>query len=270
MTHASDGALQAYLDGELEREEETAVTRHLEGCGECAAELASLRAAGTLFSSAMAEADTAAPVAQAAAAVRSKAPPRVIPLARPAAARRRAAYGSALGALPRAAVLVLGLAAVASATIPGSPVREWVVATWERVWAEPAAEAPPPVVAEREAEPELPVSGVSIRSANGSIEIFVDGAAADSRIAVRLVDGDRATVEATGGAAAARFFTGPGRIQVRGGDQGEFRIDLPRGARSVRIEVDGRAYLVMESGALRFQMPSEESGDAELLFRIGR
>ncbi|HUH12725.1 MAG TPA: zf-HC2 domain-containing protein, partial [Longimicrobiales bacterium] len=53
MNHATEGTLQAYVDGELEAFEHSALERHLEACSACVAELEGLRAAGARFASAV-------------------------------------------------------------------------------------------------------------------------------------------------------------------------------------------------------------------------
>src|SRR5688572_11458897 len=119
MAHIEQGDLQAYLDDEVGARAE--IDAHVHSCAECAAELGRLREASTLFASAMHGMDTQAPVFSAlaelkhsngAAAVAPKRQPARVPLVRVP--------------LARAALLLFGFAAAASATIPGSPVRAWL------------------------------------------------------------------------------------------------------------------------------------------------
>src|SRR5437868_10591481 len=110
MTHVEHGQLQAYLDGEVDARTSVDIENHLKSCVSCLAERKALESAAQVFATAMRGVDIAAP-------------------ARPviaAAARKPAGLWLSRGALSRAAIMVLGVAALASAAIPGSPVRKWL------------------------------------------------------------------------------------------------------------------------------------------------
>ena len=109
-SHLDEGMLLAYADGELSPGEREEVREHLEDCTACTTELEGLRSAAGALTGALGLLDRPAPATVSPEQLRWRA-------RRPAPARRGWA------ALPRAAVLVLGFAAAASATIPGSPVR---------------------------------------------------------------------------------------------------------------------------------------------------
>jgi hypothetical protein len=74
----------------------------------------------------------------------------------------------------------------------------------------------------------------------GNVRILVNSPAPGLRVHVRLLDTDRATVEATGPASSARFRTGPGRIEVANAGAGDLRIELPRSVAHAIVEVDGK------------------------------
>ena len=111
--HLGEGTLQALLDGELSPPEHAAAEAHLAGCPSCAAELRDLRALNERMAGLLALGDHPAPVAQAQMRMRAR-------------RLRSTRTFSWQAALLRAAVLVLAFAGVAAATVPGSPVREWI------------------------------------------------------------------------------------------------------------------------------------------------
>jgi anti-sigma factor RsiW len=267
--HLEEGTLQAYLDGSLAAADRIGVDEHVSGCEQCAEQLEELRAAARLFSSSISLLNHPSRLAhaqQAAAQVLRNPPARVLTFGRPAVQART---------LVRAATLVLGFAAAASATIPGSPTRDWLVTAWERIAATfgdaPEVAVPQPVAPTVttpavEPAPPTPVAGVSVRPGAGRVEIVLRGSA--SVIRVRLVDGERAVVQASGGAASASFQTGPGRVQVTGGTGGELLVDIPRSADRVLLVVNGQTYLTREDGEVSVPGPASENTGSEFLFRI--
>ncbi|HEX7117915.1 MAG TPA: zf-HC2 domain-containing protein [Longimicrobiales bacterium] len=233
MNHVSEGMLQSFLDGELDREARTRVEHHVDACGACAAVLSELRDAAIRLEHALALLDRPAPLEAAERAMRRR---RVA--TRVAAPRR---------ALARAAVMILGFAAVGSAAIPDSPIRAWVAAAWRQgvaVFADaPAEPAPATPAAETGA-------GISIRPHDGSAWIVVESPAPGVRARVRLVDGDRVAVRALGAAASARFRTGPGRVDIVAPGAGELEIDVPASLAGARLEVDGRVVVTKVGATL--------------------
>ena len=255
MTHVDEGRLQALLDEELHAGERAEVETHLRDCLACRTELAGLRDAGAAFGEAMLLLERPRPVA------------RDYAIAWP----RRGAGGWArvAGALPRAAVLVLGFAAAAAAVVPGSPLRGWVEGLGEP---EAAPVAIAPVSAELpEAAPDVeapPESGVLVDPLNGTVRVDLRDAGTRLGVRASLSDAAQAGVFATGAAADARFDTGPGRIEVVGAGSGELRIELPRGASSATVTVNGVEYLRKEGDQLRLVAPAEDSAGAEVRFRV--
>jgi Putative zinc-finger len=257
--HLDEGTLQALLDGELPPAEASAAEAHLAACTGCAAELRALKALHGRLGALLGAADVPAPVAQAQMAMRRR---RVQRQERMAEARR---------ALLRAAVLVLGLAgAAAAATIPGSPVRQWIAGVVapaapeaplrEELAEETAAPAPAPVP---------PPAGVSILPDEGTIRVVLSGAAEGLVVRARLSDAGRAAVTASGAAAGARFRTGPGKIEVVGAGPGEVMVELPRSARAAFVEVNGRVYVAKDGQRLRVMAPVLDPAAPEPAFRVG-
>ena len=254
MKHLDEGILQALADGELDGGERRAAEVHLAGCGACAAEQAALRVDHATLGAALARADVAPPTAAAQMSLRRK---------------RAAAQWAGQGrrALLRAAVLVVALGGVAFAAVPGSPLRSWI-----------AGDAPAPARGELPAlKPRTapapvahaPAAGVSILPDGGAVRVVLNGAARGLLVRARLSGGELAEVSASGAAAAARFRTAPGRIEVLGAGAGEIRIDLPRAAEAAVVEVDGRVYVAKEGAELRVTTPGAPSATApEAEFRV--
>lgn len=260
MMHPDEGTIQALLDGELEPAARAGTERHLAGCPACAEAAAELRAARDRFRFALRAADTAAPVEPARAAVRRRA--------------ANAGAGRALRrGLARAALLVLGVAGIAYASVPGSPVRAWL----ERD--APAAHEPlaplavePPAV--HSVEPpavhsvEPAVSGISIRPEDGRVRVVLSASAPALRVHTRVGDGELAEVEATGAAAGARFRTGPGRIEVVGAGPGEVHVVLPRAAHTAVVEVNGEVRLLRQGERMQLMGPVEQDDASGVVFRV--
>lgn len=248
MQHFETGLLQAHLDGELYGPESEQLVLHLADCAECRHELEELDAASRQ-------------VAEAISALRRPMAPASMPFGGAEAAR---ASGGGWAALPRAAVLVLGFAAAASAAVPGSPVRGWLESLLAP--AAPDGVLPPAVVAEDANG--LSETGVSVPVESRTVRIAIDDAARGVEVTTTMAAGPRAGVFASGSAASARFTTGPGRIGVLGASGGELRIEIPATATSASVHVDGRLYVRMEDGMLRFNVPDGTAAGTSVRFRI--
>ncbi|MBA4158204.1 MAG: hypothetical protein H0X65_12100, partial [Gemmatimonadetes bacterium] len=183
--------------------------------------------------------------------------------------RRRAGRSTAM--LRRAAILLLGSTAVLSATVPGSPLRDWLAndrgaagPTATAVHEPVAAPATAPAAESAEAAP----AGISVRPLEGRMRVVLTAPAPGSRIRVRLHDGERVGVWAAGVAARARFRSGPERIEVDGAGPGEIRVEIPRAAREVTLEVDGQVYLRKQGEDLRFPGPAADTAGPEIVFEV--
>jgi hypothetical protein len=257
MSHPEEGTLLALLDGELPEAERAEVARHLAACPDCAAAMREMQGLRALFHGAVARTDVPAPAEWALPAVRRRA---------------RTGQGAQVRrALLRAAVLVLGFAGIAYAAVPGSPVRSWI----SRLVAPPATPArepelhPAPPAPTASAARERAPAGVSIAPEAGGVRVMLSGSGPDLRVRVRVSDGERAEVFATGEAAGARFRTGPGRVEVVGARGGEVTVTLPRGARTAVVEADGRVLLAREGDRLRVLAPAVNGPGEEMVFRVG-
>ena len=255
--HLDEGTLQALLDGELPPGELAAAEGHVATCAACAAGLEALEAVNRRAGLLLGLADVPAPTARAHNAFRAK--------------RLGGGFGEARRALLRAAVLVLGLAGVAAATVPG--VRHFIA---DAVLPAPAApadalpDAPSEHAAAPAAEAAAPPAGfppgvLVAPDDEGAVRVAFTDAGRGLRVHVTVTDEEQAEVTAAG-----RFRTGTGRIEVAGAGPGDAHVALPRGAREAVVEVKGRAYAVLEGGRLRAVAPTAEgSSDDELVFRVG-
>lgn len=270
MSHPAEGTLQAHLDGELPRADRAEVERHLEGCAACRAVAERLRAAAASLTGVLALLDRPAPTERALGAASRQ--------------RWRRWVGVDAGqVLRRAAVLVVGVATVASATVPGSPLRGWIaglvrpdapasVPAGDSVAAAvpgaPPAGAPAPGAAVPGAAPAASAAGVSVLPELGRVRVVLTAPSPDLRIRVRLSDDPYSDVRATGLASGARFRTGPGRVEVSGAGAGEVEVVIPRGARSAVVEVDGRAYFRKDGEGIRLLAPASDSSGSEVVFTV--
>lgn len=243
MAHLDDGALQAYLDGEITGRDRAATAEHLLTCGECRGRLDALKRANQRLTSALAALDVAAP---------AEAPRR------PLSARSRLGVGG--WSVVRAAVLVLVLAAAASASVPGSPVREWIAQVVRP--AGPAAEmapATPPEAPAPAPSPAVEPAGISVPGLR-DMDVVVTGLEGAT---IRLVRSGAPglSVSARGGERDPLFRMGTGRIEVVGGVGGELRIEMPGSGGGLRLFVDGRPYAQFADEVLRLSEPAEREGD---------
>lgn len=253
MTHPGEGTLQALLDGEMPAAEQDALEHHLSECGHCGAQLEVLRDASDHLSRALRLLDRPPPVAEARARLEH--------------ARRRRTAVRSTAVLRRAAILLLGSAAVLSATVPGSPLREWLANG--RGAGTPATTAVREPVAESAAESVEPApAGISVRPLEGRMRVVLTAPASGSRIRVRLYDGERVGVWATGTSARARFRSGPERLEVDGAGPGEIQVEIPRAVRQFTLEVDGQIYLRKVGEDLRFPGPAVDTAGPEIVFEV--
>lgn len=248
MTHLEDGSLQAFLDDELPPDERARVAEHLLGCERCHATYESLAQANALFTQSVSVLDVEPP------------------------ARTRATGGSSdsspvsmgTASFVRAAALVLVLAAAASAAVPGSPVREWVLRTVDRTSSQPAGptDGAPGAAADRgTASP----AGVAVHPADGSVLVALNGLES-TEIRLEAASGTLARVTVVDAEREPSFRTSAGRVEVRDGAGGSIRVRMPAGVSGARLEVDGRLYAETTAGVLRIHVPADTVG-GDILWR---
>ncbi|MEX2584381.1 MAG: hypothetical protein WD766_14020 [Gemmatimonadota bacterium] len=253
MSHLSEGILQALLDDELSPADALDAGRHLSACASCATRFEEVERTSATLTAALRRLDLDPHATR----------PR--PLAAPPSMIGRNRWST--GPLQKAALLLLTFAAAASATIPGSPVRQWL---GSRIQPEPAPvvmdvpdTSPIGVIATSPAE-----SGVSVLPAGGELRIILTGASPELQVRAVLTSSGRGGVYASGEATAASFRTAQGLVEVVGAERGELRIEIPRSASSASVIVDGRTYLVKEGDRLHLTLPTRDTSAAEIVFQI--
>lgn len=248
MSHVEEGTLQAWIDGELGGEDLLTVESHAASCGVCQAEVRSLRALSERVHGLVAEYEGTLPIADfgTLGEIRSRA----------RGSRRRLPVG-----LARAAMLLLALAGVVAAAVPGSPLRQWL----EGLRGGATDEAPAPV----EAAPETPArrGGVFVLPDQGVVRIRLTGNPSD--LMVRLVDSAEAGVVWTGPDAGVRTRQTAGAIDVDGLPDGSVTVSVPRGVRSAIVEVNGRIWWQKSGSDVRIPGPTHREDGDEVRFQSG-
>ncbi|MDX1673915.1 MAG: zf-HC2 domain-containing protein [Longimicrobiales bacterium] len=242
-SHLDDGTLQAFLDDELPPGERADAAEHLLACRRCRTTKDELAQAHAAFSEAVSVLDVEAPAATA-----------------PPAGRRPGVAGS----LIKAASLVLLVAAAASAAVPGSPVREWIVRAVEptpEAVTEPAP-APTPTPTPEPAPAPIPV-GVSLLSTQQPVDVVLRGL---TDVRVRLLETGRSgvSVSAVGADSDPVFETSPGSIRVRDGVGGELTVEWSASLDTARLLVDGELYAEKVDGELRVHVPADRVEGAHI------
>jgi RNA polymerase sigma-70 factor (ECF subfamily) len=249
MLHVAEHELLAFIDGELADDRRSQVDRHLEGCAGCTRDLEALRSASRNLSLALQQIDVVPDYDIGAVLARK---------------RSRGRRHLTLRALAKAAVLVFAVGAAGAGAIPGSPVRAWIGEAWQEAksmvglapeGSEPALDQPA----------RSDVSRVAVAPADGNVRIDIRNASPEAMVRVVVVEGTDAAVTAEG----ARFRTGSGWIEVLNA-AGEISIELPRGARSATVAIDGTEAVLKQGEGLRLVAPAADSSASELLFRVDR
>lgn len=262
MSHAAEGSVQAYIDGEIAGAEYSALREHLDVCALCAGELAALRRSSELVRESLASVDVDAPMLRARAHI--------------AAEHRRGSRFARLGAagLAKAAMLVLALGGVVSAAIPDSPVRRALEATYTRVAqliAGPDTPEPAAEIVEPTAQPAVAraTESVSVVPSNGQIRIVLHPPAGSVAVTVRVVEGGRANVTTSMDDEAVRFVRGTSRIEVSGMATGTVTIELPRSLQAGAVVVGSEVVAEKMGGEMRLRGSAGSTQGSEVRFRIG-
>ena len=235
MMHVEEGVLQAYLDGEVTAGARAEIDKHLQSCSACTVQLQQLRSASLLFAHAIKQGDVAAPMLAAEVQlVAARKFERKIPA--PSVRPRRA--------LARAAMFVVGLAAIASAAVPGSPVRAWISTALTRAGLldDPQSSAGPVATDEAPAvergTPERTV--FFIEPVDGRVRIVLSKVKPNATVNVQPTDAGRVEVEVSGAAAKAHFESTAGRLAITGVEGGTVLVKVPGTVADAIVEQDGK------------------------------
>ena len=254
--HPADGRLLAHLDGELSETEAARLEEHLGGCTPCRRRREELARASDLLTRELRVADVEPPPADAPALRR--------------AARRSgggadddARQGPASSTFWKAAVLVLGVAAAASATVPGSPVEGWIsdaVRALAGAFSDGPVQDAPTVEGRATA---AGAQGVSLRVADRA-EVRISEPAPGLVVRVRSVDDSVLSVVARG----ARYRAAEGVVEVVGPDGPDLRVALPVSAATARITAAGALLMERVDGRLRVHASSADTVDGTVSFPV--
>jgi hypothetical protein len=276
MTHATEGLLVAYVDGEIDGAAAAELNGHLAACDQCARELQVMRRLSVRTHEALALLDAPVPLLRARAAVGAERPQHSRSEAPRTAAAGRSLTRLGGRGLARAAMLLLALAGAAAAAVPGSPVRRALETTIARVTqlfnGESVAPVAPAVVPV--AEPAAPVyterSSMAILPAAGRVRIVLHAPSGPLEVTVRLVPAPRAVVETASDDAAVRMRSAAGRIEVMGLGAGEVRIDVPASVPNATVEIGGMVYVYKTGDVLQLSGPAGTERAGEVRFRVER
>jgi hypothetical protein len=261
MSHAAEGSLQAYLDGEIDSAAAAELSEHIAVCTACAHELNTLRRASD-------QARTAIGLLEAPAVPMMRAQSAL------AAARSRHTRRSALRlgswSLAKAAMLLLVLAGASAAAIPD--VRRAFESTLARVaelfGASRTVADADPVVAPLVPAPALEVRQAFVQPVAGRVRILLPQPSGQVEIVVRLIGGSRAEVETASGE-QVRFVSSTGRLQIMGVDEGSVTIGIPRMLENASVEISGSTVVIKEGTELVRTGPGVAERGSELRFTAG-
>jgi hypothetical protein len=279
MEHSSEFELLAFLDQELSQAERDRVEEHLRSCTRCAEVLDGWRQSTETVSRAVGILDVPAPVLSAAQLEERLVAKALGELDGPAPevtadeVRRKAGQPaeaseiSVVTPLRRerssrrpllAAALIIMFVAGAGAAIPGSPVREWLLRSFDVV----TGTSEEPVGVPTPADGAGP-SAISVQPRDGVVRILITEPAPETLIRLRLLDKGPASVFSVDG----RYRTAPGEIEVLDAGPGEVVVLLPKSTPLARVELNGHLVAVKEGPDLKLLIPAADSSDAEVSFR---
>jgi hypothetical protein len=230
MGHVDEGTLQAWIDGELIGEDQTFVEAHVAVCATCAAELRTLRDLDLRVHEVLGSV-TGVPTPDPAILVqihrraRSRGVARLIP-----------------ASLMRAAVLLIALAGVVAAAIPGTPLRRWLEDVLAPEPDQPAIAPAPPSEPPVAPPAPAPLSGGSVLPSEGAVTVRLRSPASGVGIRLELTNDTRAWVQWSSANESVRSGTGTGWIEVRNVERGSVLVRIPRSVVQATLEVDGAVW----------------------------
>ena len=162
--------------------------------------------------------------------------------------------------LARAAILVLVFGGALAASLPGSPVREWVsgaLGSSTLLEPQPVDPGPNDLIASAEEV------GIRVAPNRGVLRVDVAALPAGGEVVVQLVNAEAAGVFGPNG---TRFRTADGRVEVLNPHQA-LRVELPRSTTDATITVGGQVYLRKVGDRIDVSGPVSDSTGTEIRFR---
>jgi hypothetical protein len=253
-THPNEGLILGFLDDELEPRDREDIGAHLDRCEACRITAEGLRGSSRFASERLLLLDVEAPTDSARRSLDRRIQRKGLrPLIR-------------FPGMAKAAGIALLLVGGTVSALPGSPVRQWILAGWERVTHgnAPSADEPQatPSGSEGASAGSGEESGAGIPTAGGVVEILISDLPANAEVRVLLVDGDNARIY---GPPGTHFRTETGRVEAVA-PRGAVRVELPHRARVARVIVNGELYLRKNGEQLEILGPVRDSAAAEIRF----
>jgi len=217
MTHADDGALVRYMDGECDTSEQDLVAVHVESCATCTGRLDDLDQRARLVSGALAEWDTGVRVRR-----------RGLPPWLRVAAAIVVLLAVAGGVRPVRALIIDGAQAVWAAVVGGSATSEGV-------------DAPAPVLAS---------GSVTFTPSGNSFTLQLTSRQRSGQLTIETSDRATAQAEILGGSAAEDLVVLPTGLRIVNGSEAgaSYVIKLPSTLRSIRVGIGEEPPLSLEPG----------------------
>lgn len=255
--HLDEGGLQALLDRELPVDEERTARAHLAACASCHELLREMEGRAATVTRALAVLDVPPPLLPAREAVRRRGESGRRGDTAPAPAqvdRSRAPW-------LRAAAVVFLLVGAGASALPGSPLREWVAR--EILGAGDSSSGVASVLS-GDTDSVAADVGVFVAPSAGQVRVELLGLPAGAVVRVEIVEREEAAVFAAGG---TRFESGPGRLQASV-EGNEVRVELPAGAPSALLRVNGERVLSRSSGRLELSGAGGEVSGNSIVIRV--
>ncbi|HUF51469.1 MAG TPA: zf-HC2 domain-containing protein [Longimicrobiales bacterium] len=241
MSHAAEGSLQAYLDGEMDSAAASALSHHVASCTACAAELDGLRGLHGRAHGALAVLDAPPQTERAHALVTARTEQRRL-------VRRRLIGAGSFG-LAKAAMLLIALAGASAAIIPGSPLRDALENAFARVFGPREAPTTPPAQEPVVTAP-VEVQDFRFAASDNRVRIVLRAPTGTVLVRVRGTDETVARIE-TEQAATVSVVSAPGRAELRNVANAILTISIPRSVPNAAIEIDGVVYVSKQGGTLQ-------------------
>jgi hypothetical protein len=164
-------------------------------------------------------------------------------------------------------VMLVIAAAAAAATIPGSPLRNWI--TRVRSVTPNVPEVEVPVAPSRAVEP-IQSTTFIVMPVNGLVTVAFVNPAEGARVHIRFTEDGDVAVQAGGAASSAVFRSSEGRLTVAELEAGDLEIAIPGSLARIRVEVDGRVYLTKQNERIQVLAPTADTVGSEFVLPIGK
>ncbi len=274
MGHPDKGQILALLDGELPDATALEVRVHIDGCQHCRAELDGIQAAALDTARALDLLDVDDRTESARLGFLRRADGREGQIRGPGGQpleqqSKRPSRPGGFWTLPRAASIAILLTGITASALPGSPVRRWLVQTWQDLTHPTDASTEGLGPEETPTDPAFsstgqgsPETGAGIPAHGGGVEIWINGLSDEAGLRVLWTGNEEAWIYAGEG---TRFTSTDGRLEAND-PPGDVRVEIPEGLDDVTLGLDGTILLRKSNGELEILAPVEERSPSEIRF----